>query len=337
MKMRPLLPLLAVLAFIPTLRADETGGRKVYQVRYLDSPPFGVAAWEASEMVQRGDGKDSRFVPYNSDAAKKLILDATTVREISEDPSLKDHETAFYMAYDSKGWYIYIHCQEPEIERFVDEEKDIALELFFSPGMHRVPYYQMMIRQAEKRVEHIDWGMPHRHYRSLEGSVESETRALDTGYATFLFIPWDRLYDRLPLSGEHWRFSLMRWGPSVTWGGKVHDTGNFGLVRFEKPNGETRKNIRKHIARRAWAKFNLEAKKATAFWSDEAVGDLDFYNQKLKPVIEKHQALYKSLGPRENWDGAALDKVEAASGDWMEFGYQVSELRSEFLLDRHFP
>lgn len=328
--------LLVGVALAGTLRADETAGRKVYECRYMERAPYGVTAWAQSEMVKTGTGKENRFVPYNSEAAKKLILDATTLRDASADPALEDHETSFYMAYDSKGWYIYIHCQEPEIASFVDDGKDVALELFFSPGLHAVPYYQMMVNQAKNKMAHYDWGMPHRHYRSLKDSVRSESLALDSGYATFIFIPWEELYDRLPLDGGPWRFSLMRWGSSVTWGGKVHDTGNFGLVQFEKPDTDLQLRIRKHILRRARSNLRAEAKKAETFWGDEKVGDLDFYDKVLKPVIAKHITLGESLGKPETWNAETLDRTKASIGDWMEFGYKISELRSDYLLNRHF-
>ncbi|YCM44622.1 hypothetical protein V2O64_01125 [Verrucomicrobiaceae bacterium 227] len=328
--------LIFALTLFTNLRADESEARKSYPCRHLENPPYGVTAWANSEMVKAGDGKESRFVPYNSEAAKKLILDATTLRDVSEDPSLKDHETSFYMAYDRKGWSIYIHCQEPEIASFVDDDKDVALELFFSPGLHAVPYYQMMISQSKNKMTHYDWGMPHRHYRSLKEGVKSESLALDSGYATFIFIPWEKLYDRLPLDGKPWRFSLMRWGPSVTWGGQVHDTGNFGLVEFEEPDDDLKLEIRKHILRRAWANLRAKSKKAETFWSDEKVGDLDFYEKVLKPVIAGQITLGESLGKPNTWDADTVKRAEASIDDWMEFDYKVSELRSDYLLNRYF-
>jgi len=240
------------------------------------------------------------------------------------------------MVYNTKGWYIYIHCAEPNIQTFVDEQKDIALELFFAPGMKQVPYYQMMVRQLTNRVQHYDWGMPHRYYRSLKDRVRAESLPLETGFATFLFVPWEVLYDRLPLDGDHWRFSLMRWGPSMTWGGKVHDTGNFGLVRFQPPTVSQRVGIEKRMLRAAWFKFRSAATAATTFWSDEEVGDLDFYGATLKPVIDQYTALGESLGEPDDWDADTVKTGRAIVGDWMEFPYKVAELRREYLMDKRF-
>ncbi len=335
--MRHFLPLIALTTAFGGAHADDLSNRKTYECRYLENAPYGVTAWLRSEMVKTETGKESRFVPYNSDAAKGLILDATTSRDIASSQELQDRETSFYMAYNAKGWYIFIHCREPNIQTLVDEGKDISLEMFFSPGLERVPYYQMIVRQVARRVNHYDWGMPHRHYRSLKDSVWVESLVVDTGVATFVFIPWSNLYDRLPLSGEYWRFSLMRWGgPSVTWGGKVHDTGNFGLIRFQPPNAKQRLEIEKRILRAAWSKFRATAKEATRYWSDQEVGDLEFFNETLQPEIVRLSAFGESLGEPDTWNAEVVQKGRTVLADWMEFQYKVAELRTHYLMDKRF-
>ncbi|MFC1805634.1 hypothetical protein ACFL09_01470 [Planctomycetota bacterium] len=334
--MRTLLPMAVLVALFARADGGAIQGKKVYECRYMANAPYGVTAWSQSEMVRTGAGKEARFVPYNSAAAKGLILDATAVRDVNSDPKLKGRETSFYMVYDSKGWYVYIHCQEPQIQTFVDERKDVALEIFFSPGLERVPYYQMIVRQLTDSVKHYDWGMPHRHYRMLKDSVKTESLPIKTGYATFLFIPWEGLYDRLPLKGDHWRFSMMRWGPSMTWGGKVHDTGHFGLVHFQAPTASQRHEIDKRILRTAWFRFRAVARKTAAFWSDEKLGDLDFYRGTLKPVIDQYTALGESLGKPDGWDADTVTRGRSALADWMEFRYKVAELRTECLMAKRF-
>ncbi|QDU96995.1 DOMON domain-containing protein [Lignipirellula cremea] len=318
------------------LGADEIEGRKVYEVRYQEEIPYGVASWSASAAVKTGTGKESRFLPYNSEAAKGLILDATTDRDVETDPALQGRETSFYMAYNSQGWYIYIHCQEPDIQAYLDQSRDVSLELFFAPGLKRTPYYQMIVRQFAGTVSHYDWGMPHRHYRSIKDAAKVESLPLKTGYATFIFIPWEILYDRIPTDGEYWRFGLMRWGPSMTWGGKVHDTGNFGLIHFEKPPADQREKFDRRILRSAWFKYQAAAKAATTFWSDEELGDLDFYHETLKPEIDRQTALGEALGDPNEWDAFDLKRGAPAIADWMEFKYKVGELRTEFLLQKRF-
>ena len=328
---------LSLVLSVCAFGADETHGRKVYECRYMKTPPAGVSGWSQSALVRSGEGRESRFVPYNSKAAQGLWLDATTTRDVSAEAVETARETAFHMVYNEEGWYTYFECREPELQDLLDRGKDVSLEIFFCPGMERVPYYQAIVRQLAGKVTFYDWAMPHRHYRSLKGRTRIESLPIDGGVATAMFVPWDVLHDRLPLNGEHWRFSVMRWGGvSMTWGGKVHDTGNFGLVKFEMPPAEVVHAIRSRMLRSAWITFSKSSHKAEELWSDEKIGDQAFYSTVLEPVIRKHRKLGESLGIAEAVTAAALEEAGPVMADWMEFAYVVSELRATYLTEKHF-
>ena len=337
MKMNKLTVALFLLPAVCVSAADGTHGRKVYECRYVQTPPAGVSGWSQSDLVRSGEGRESRFVPYNSKAAQGLWLDATTSRDVAPGAAEKARETAFHMVYDEEGWHIYFECREPDLQDFLDRGKDISLEIFFCPGMERVPYYQLIVRQLAGKVTFYDWAMPHRYYRSLKGRARIESRPIDGGVATAMFVPWDVLYDRLPLNGEHWRFSVMRWGgASMTWGGKVHDTGNFGLVKFEVPPAGVAEAVRKRMCRSAWLAFSKSSHEAEEFWNDEKIGDQAFYGAALEPVIRKYRELGESLGMAGTVTAAALDEAGPVVAEWMEFPYVVSELRAAYLTEKHF-
>jgi len=335
MKKLFLVLLLATVASVVYAQDVDIKGKKIYECKYMANPPRGVAAWASSDMVKAGKGKESRFVPYSSSAAQGLWLDATTTRDVSG-VKAEGRETAFWMAYDETGWYVYMQCDEPDIQNFIDSgSKDVSLEIFFCPGMNNVPYYQMIVRQLRKSVQYYDWGMPHRNYRSLEGHISIESLPVEGGVATAMFIPWERVYDRLPLNGDYWRFSFMRWGgASLTWGGKVHDTGNFGLVHFQKPSAEVVAAIEKKMLRAAWFNFVRIAAKETAHWSEQKMGDPVFYNTILKPVIDEYTAFGKAFGDPAEWDAKTIEKARPLLEEWMEFNYKVKELRTEYLLNK---
>jgi hypothetical protein len=346
--MKALLLLLLALMAMGRARADETTGKKTYEVRFMENAPYGVTAWAQSDLVKSGKGKETRFVDYNSDAAKGLVLDATAQRDAAKDATAVARETAFYSVYDEKGWSLYIQAQEPLIHDILDNVVDPqsparkeGYEIFFAPGLHTVPYYQIFARPFTGVTDFYDWGIPHRHYRSLKEYAKIESLPLDKGFGTFVFIPWEALYDRLPLHGDFWRFSIIRWMPfgkagGVTWGGQVHDTGNFGLLHFEKPTASQETAIETRLLRAAWFKFRATSNAAATFWSDDKLGDLDFYNSVLKPVIDQNTALGQALGQPDEWNAETLKKAAAARDDWMEFDYKISELRDEYLLKKRF-
>lgn len=346
--MKKLLICVLALFMMGAAQADETTGKKTYETRYMENAPYGVTAWSQSAFVRDAKNKEARFVDYNSDAAKGLILDATTERDATKDDKAAARETAFYSVYNEKGWYLYIEAEEPLIKEVLDNLVDPksparqeAYEIFFAPGMHTVPYYQIFTRTLAETTDFYDWGIPNRHYRSLKDYTKVESLPLDKGFGTFVFIPWEALYDYLPLNGENWRFSIIRWMPfgkagGVTWGGQVHDTGNFGLLHFEKPSAAQKIAIEKRQLRAAWFKFLATSKAATNFWSDDKIGDPNFYDKVLKPEVEKNTALGESLGKPDDWNAATLQKVGIARDDWMEFDYKISEMRTDYLRDKLF-
>lgn len=329
--------ILMALVVAVGLRAADLDGKKVCDCPWIEDPPEGVWAWAHSERVAKGQGKESRFVPYNSEAAKGLVLDANVARDVPAAPSsAPGSESSFYTVCDDRGWFVYVQCMEPDIQKLRDEGKDVALEIFFAPGMQEVPYYQLMVAQLQGTARFVDWGMPHRGYRSLKDRVRVESLPVKGGAGTFLFLPWEALYDRLPLDGGTWRFTVIRWKPAMTWGGNVHDTGNFGLVRFPKPTPAVREAVERRVLRAAWGRFRREAAKQASLWNDAKVGDPEFFEAALKPVVERETAFAKELGDPDAWDAATVKKGWSHLRDWMEFGYVVSDLRREHLLARRF-
>lgn len=327
--------------------AAEIKGRKVYETRFMENAPYGVTAWANSTMVKRGQNRESRFSDYNSDSANGLILDATVVRDVTKEAGAAKRETAFYSVYDEKGWYLYIEGEEPLIKEMVDSAIDPqsaarqdSYEIFFAPGLRNVPYYQLITRPLSY-TSHYDWGVASRDYRSLENYIKVESLPLDKGFGTSLFVPWEAIYKAMPQGGEYWRFSFIRWqsyskAGGVTWGGKVHDTGNFGLLHFQEPTPRQKELMKLRLLRISWFNFLAKAKAATTYWSDEKTGDPMFYNQVLKPVIDQNMGLSEALGAPKTWTASTLVKAAPMMDDWMEFDYKVGELRTQYLMDKRF-
>ena len=327
----------------------EVKGKKIYECPYVENPPYGVMAWSQSERMKVPANRESRFLDYNSKEAEGLILDATTERDVTKDEKAVGRTTTFSMAYNDKGWYIYIEGEEPLIGKLLDSLVDPkspglseGYEIFFTPGLHDVPYYQIMTRTFKNSPpSFVDWGMTHRHYRSLENYARVESLPLENGSGTFVFIPWEALYDWIPVNGDYWRFSIIRWMPygkagGVTWGGKVHDTGNFGLVHFQPPTEAQRQLMEKRMLRIAWLKFQAESKQQATLWSDPKLGDLAFYEEVFKPAVDKFTAAGEALGDPDAWTPEQVAEGRKFLSDWMEFKFKTAELRSDYLVEKRF-
>lgn len=336
--------LFLALALLPLHQADAT--QKTYEIPYVDELPDGVIAWQQSGLLK--DRRETRFVPYDQAAAEQLILDATAERGVAKEEGTPERETAFRAAYDARGLGIFIEAQEPLIRNLLDSAVDPAspgrnesFEVFFAPALEGSAYYQLFINLFSGKATYYDWGSPHKNYRSLKDHAQVEVKPLKTGFGVSIFIPWEAIYEYLPKDGGDWRFTAVRWMPfgkagGVTWGGQVHETGQFGTLKLAKPTAEQRQKMEKRLARYAWFNFLAKAKAATNFWSDEKVGDPDFYRTQLESLITSYKQLGESLGSPDNWDAASLGKIQPVEKDWLEFDYKVSELRRNYLLQKRF-
>lgn len=312
-------------------------GRKVYHCEFSKSLPQGALGWNSLARVRKGHNRENRFVNYNSAAAKSPLSDAMAERLKNLPNKSKGRETSFFMGYDTRGWHVYVESLDPNIEEIVAAQVGReSIELFFVPGLNNVYYHQMIIDQLSRKTNFYDWLMPHRGYRSLQGLAKVDVQVIDGGFGTHLFVPWEVVYDRLPISDTYWRFSLMRPSTGVTWGGSVHDTGNFGFIHFVEPSPEGLFLIQQHVLKTSWYKFQRSAAKASKVWADPKTGDVLFYESTLKPVIDSHMAVVSALGKPDQWDGSSLSMGQAYISDWMEFDYKVAELRAQYLSDKHF-
>lgn len=328
---KPCFYFVSFLMFV--LLAPLPAEEKTYACKFEENIPYGVSAWSQSERVRKGIGKESRFGPYKKGAADELANDALVVRGGEADEKSDPRETAFYQAYDEKGWYIYIESREPLIKDLLNQLIDSrspghkeAYEVFFAPGLKEVPYYQIFINPYQNQTRFYDWGIPHADYRSLKEDARVESLPLKDGIGTFIFIPWHLLYERAPLEGADWRFTVIRWMPfskagGVTWGGRVHETGSFGIVRFEKPTQKQRQEIEQRLLQYAWYKFQAVSDQLKEYWSDARIGDPEFYEKALAPEIE-----------RLNAAGENIKHLK----DFMEFDYKAAALRTHYLQQKMF-
>ena len=322
-----------ILLFLLILAPGLSASQKVYVCKYEENVPYGVMAWHQSERVQKGIGKENRFEPYDAKQAEALAADALIDRSGGNAGAVDPRETAFWQAYNEKGWSIYIESREPQVEELLNDllnprsaGNNESYEVFFAPGLERVPYYQIYVTQYQNKATFYDWGTPHGGYRSLKGQTYVESLPLKDGVGTFIFIPWHLLYEHAPLDGGEWRFTVIRWMPfsksgGVTWGGQVHETGRFGRVVFEKPKAEQRQAIETRLRQYGWYKFKAESDQLKERWSDPHLGDPAFCNAVLVPEIDRIT-------------GEGMEKADLR--DLMEFGYKAEALRTRYLIQKRF-
>ncbi len=321
---------------------DRARVKNSHVCRFDATMPAGAGGWAQSAFIRDATNRESRFHPYPKGQEEMFRTDMAVERPLDEktQAAMEGRETAFFMGYDAKGWHLYIQSDEPNAGQVMleDGQGDSTLEMFFAPGQEGETYYQWIIRLGTGEVSIYTWNTPHRFYRHLEhkpGGFQTETAVLEKGWGTAIFIPWETLYDKLPFMADNestWRFSIMRWGPvSMTWGGKVHEPGRWGLIDWYPPSPEQRLAILRYLVQRAWWKYQAVKTEADEFWQGSR-GDAAFYQQVLEPAIQEQEQFSEQMKDVAQWDLKRVEEVfKKQVPEWMEFKYRIEELRTGYL------
>lgn len=321
---------------------ESSRAPNVYTCRFLPEVPKGVGAWAQSDFVKDAGNAHTRFFAYPGGEEDKLIADMGALRPLAEQnpEAVKGRAVALYMAYDTYGWHLFIRSDEPEIEqiRLEDGRRGSTLEFYFAPGLKGEVYYQWLVDLTQGKVDLYHWNTPHRFYRYLEnkvGSLQIETAVLKTGWGTSISIAWEALYDKLPfLEGNEdtWRFSAMRWGPiNLTWGGTVHESGRWGMVKWHPPTPAQLLEIQRHLVRKAWWRYQARQGQLSDFWQSPR-GDQVFYDKVLAPFFARQNPFAEQMKQVTQWEAKTVSGVFAEQVPlWMELHYLVEEWRADFL------
>jgi hypothetical protein len=295
----------------------------------MDKAPFGVSGWQNSDIVKDPSRRETRFEEYNKQAAALLIYDVNAVRDVGTGDAKKVN-IGFYMAADARGLHIYVHCQDEQVEQVLAGlTGGGSLEMSLRPGKGEC-YYQWIMELPSGKTSFYPWTSPNRHYRKIDDYFKAEVAPVNDGFGVYMLLTWDLFYDKLPGDGDLWTFGLINWsrGGGFTWGsGQVHDLERFGKIKFTGID-QYLPMVKRAIVMKAFANYKNASASATTFWNDEVKGDRDFHDQVLLPRIEQFNELGKRVRPEMTPADVEM-LFEQVVPDWMEFGYLVSELRTE--------
>jgi hypothetical protein len=296
--------------------AGET--KNVYEVTYSSEDLSTPMDWYNSDYFDNPLYKENRFVQY-------------WVQTPIAPGGPRD--TGFYMVYNEEGLNIFF--QSNESERTEDGAlKSSAIELFMQTGQGDLPYHQMIIHMDGSSHEYYEWQTENRDNRPFKDFVSVTNEEIPTGWGTVLFIPWEAVYDYVPLDGEKWEFSMIRWSPSnsPTWGGNVHQPGRFHELKFAVPTSEQRTLIQKNMIVKAWEKFGSTAVEVTAVWQTNGdAADRQFFNAHVQPLIAAGEANGSPIPNLDSLSPSEIDELWDHVESLTELRYDVEDERKAYL------
>lgn len=295
-------------------QAAEPAPKKVYEVVYASENLSTPANWVSSPYFNNPQYKETRFEDYNTGLP---IAPGGT------------RETSFYMAYRDDGLYVFFQSNEPDTDAD-GLPKESWLELYLATGEGDIPYHQMIVPTKIDPIEYYEWQTEYRDNRPLQGGVTVNTERIPGGWGTVVVVPWEVVYDSVPLDGGNWQFNLIRWSPvdGQTWGGQVHQTGRFNLLHFQPPTVEQRMAIQKELLTKAWSKFQATSAALTDYWVNRpATADSAFYNRVVQPLIASGTAAGAQMPNLGSLNAQETESLYQNVSSWMELRYDVDDQR----------
>lgn len=178
-----------------------------------------------------------------------------------------------------------------------------------------------------------------RRVRDDPRHVRSQVLFGDGTIETHLSIAWENYAGRLPEDGCEWEFEALRWGGSgnAAWNGteSIHGRSTWGRLKFSLP-AAARNAIRRRQICAAAAAYRREKTVGTQFdgvlswWEDPGVGDLEFYERGLKPLVARLDALAERARP-EMSDAEAASFSDADLSALLDVKFEVARRRRDWL------
>lgn len=296
----------------------SSDGKKVYEVTYATEDLSTPDRWMQSSYFNNPQYKDTRFENYTN---------------LAPIPPGGEHETAFYMVYREDGLYMFVQSKEPEIDEN-GQPVENSLEIFIATGEGDLPYHQIIIPTSGSPIEYYEWQSEFRHNRPLKGSVQINSQPIPGGWGTVVIVPWEVVYDAIPIDGGNWQFNLIRWSSvdGQTWGGKVHQTGQFNLLHFQQPTTDQRMAIQKHMLTKAWNKFRSTSEALTEYWlNNPETSETAFYRQCVLPLLVKGNAHEAKMRNLDRLNAQQINQLFRNVPYWMELRYNVDDQRQKYI------
>lgn len=316
--------------------------QKTYHVEFSGEPVRGLAGFLALKHppeIQNLDRKSGGDLDF-------LTTDVSTGDRGSGIGSASGETCRpadFQALCDARGLHFLFTAYDPaapEIEAGLAPAG--SYEMYLAPGEGQ-PYICLLPNAAERSCQ--VWNTTYDNAFWHRPGAEDVTCEFAFGKDLcrfYLFLSWEKFYDKLPEEGDLWDFETIRWSRfgGNSWNGtrSIHGRSSWGKLAFR-----ITKNQMTEIKRRILfaARKNYLAEKTTtghihgiiSFWKDPVLGDPEFFRERLEPAVKKLDSFLPLV--KAGMDPGTVEKVflEAVPG-WANIRFLVSGLRRQYLEER---
>ena len=312
-----------------------------YKVKFFDRPVCSIAAWRGVS-----DALEKSYVDIKMcGELDSLETDVATGRAEVEKTSLDSGDSRMEITSfcDVEGLKIVMRVVDKNA-RAVENgfAGGMATECYFAPGENE-PYicFSSAPKEGVGFVFYTAYSSAYSTRVDFNGGkssvvVRQEREFTDNDYVLMISFPWRAFYRKFPVSsGARWRFECLADGYS--WGGSqgVHESSSWGNLVFDLKAREI-SAIRRRLVYDTYKAWNLGGRDNISVferWRDPVVGDVEFYEEALKPLEEDLKA--QAAKVKSGMTDEEVDEVYFKGAEiWMGIDHAVDELRRIWLLDK---
>ena len=311
-------------------------------IEFLDKPLSGIADFRAL-------GLDRKMQPIERKLrVDKAFLEAdvniTGRGENIGTASDKDFKPALLsVVADELGVHFLYRVPTDDLEADRAKQKNLgSFELYIAAGKDQ-PYACVLgtINDANFDTANLVYTTAqHKRYpKELSELKRDEIRFEDGAVWKEMFLSWQLFSDKLPEDGDIWDFDTIHWAPAgaFSWssGGTAHARSTWGELHFNLSKSDILK-IKRTAVYGALANYKRERRTTRGYdgiighWSDAALGDTNFYNEAVAPLVEKLDSFTKLAS--SSMTDADVERLYAeAVPQWNNIVYIINDLRVKYL------
>ncbi len=282
--------------------------RLTFAVPYEKDCPQTADAWTKTETYKDWSKLETRFKVYADMYEDSHHVNITRhLKDAPEAAYPEENKAGLAFAFDDRAFHIYVRVSDPAIAEVRDgQRKGPSFEMLFRPGNDCAYYTNYLLdTPSTENTFPQDWQRPGLDYTLMHDFIQRDIVMTDDSMAVHWAIPFKAFYNRLPVGGRTWTFGLQVWGKTnLTISGAVHELSRMGILDI-KFTPEQEMTIRRLVLK---ALFNdaarLIAKQGEYpyLWSDNVLGDPDFFAAEVKPVFDELAAAQKMEVPDKEFD-----------------------------------
>lgn len=315
---------------------------KTYTVRYSPSRILGIGGWEAAAAVAK-PGTEKLDRSYGGETSSLWTDVATQRGSVSADSDKSyDRVPEWQMMADDWGLHFRLEVFDEKVNEYKLGLVSVgSLEAYFAPG-ENTPHYDFLhsLKPGGWNPYNTAYSEPgHREIHADDrANCREEIAVTDNSVILYIGLSWQFYANRIPTTDSVWEFEPMFWGrkSNCSWNGlkTIHGRSSWGKLRFDMTDAERRSILRPLLLAEGRA---YEAEKTRigvlAMWQNEEVGDPEFYESVLKPVVDQLDASVSRISA--GMDDATIDELAVTTLPRLhDFRFEVERLRAAYLQDK---